>query len=324
MRAVVFTGAGGDEVVQVVERPDPEPGPGEVVIAARYAGVNPADLLQREGRYPAPPGSPPDVPGLEVAGTVIARGPGAERFALGDRVLGIVGGGGLADRVVAHESALAPVPGALDERGAAAVPEVHVTAHDALVTRGGMVAGAVVVVRGATGGVGSAAVQQARALGARVIGVVRDDAASGFVAELGGVPATATTLADEVARLSDGRGADVVLELVGGDAVAQDVRLLTLGGRVVVVGVGAGARAELPLLELMARRASVHGTVLRARDRADKAAAVAAFAGDVLPLLADGRVRPVIERVLPLARAAEAIALLATPGRRGKVLLDLG
>lgn len=323
MRAVVLTGAGGDEVVRVLERPDPVPGAGEVVVAQRYAGVNPADVLQRQGRYPPPPGAPSDVPGLEVAGTVVARGPDARRFVLGERVFGIVGGGGLADRVAVHESALTAVPDALDEPGAAAVPEVHVTAHDALVTRGGLLAGDLVVVRGATGGVGTAALQLVRELGANAIGVHRDPGAASFVASFGARPATEATVAAAVAETSDGRGADLVLELVGGPALAEDVALLAIGGRVVVVGVGAGARAELPLLELMARRGAIHGTVLRARDRDEKAAAVAAFARDVVPLFAERRVHPVIDRVVPLGRAAEAFALLEAGGRRGKVLLDL-
>jgi len=323
VRAVVFTGPGGDEVVRVVERPDPAPGPGEVVVLQRFAGVNPADVLQREGRYPAPPGAPPDVPGLEVSGVVVERGEGAERFAPGARVLGIVGGGGLADHVVVHESALAAVPDALDGLAAAALPEVGVTAHDALVTRGALVAGEVVVVRGATGGVGSLAVQLAAAIGATVVGVHRDPAAAGFVRDLGGRPSLPTDLAGAVVEASGGRGADLVLELVGGASFSEDVGLLAVGGRVVVVGVGAGSHVELSLLDLMTRRASVHGTVLRARDRREKAAAVAAFARDVLPLVAGGRVRPIVERVLPMARAAEALALLEAGGRRGKVLLDL-
>lgn len=322
MRTVVLTGVG--DRVDVVDRPDPVPGPGEVVVAPRFAGVNPADLLQRDGRYPAPPGWPADVPGLEVAGTVVAVGPDAGPWAVGDRVLGLVGGGGLAERVVAEAAAVARVPDAIDDLAAAAVPEAFVTAHDALVTLGGLGAGATLVVRGANGGVGTAAVQLGAALGARVLGVHRDPAAGELVAALGGRPVAPGDLADVVDAVTEGRGADVVLELVGGPAVDEDVDLVAPGGRVVVVGLSGGSRVDLSLADLLRHRATVVGTVLRGRAPHERAAAVAAFARDVLPLLADGRVAPVVEHVVPMSSVAEAFARLERPGRRGKVLLDLG
>jgi NADPH:quinone reductase len=324
MRAVTFTGVGGDEVVAVADRPDPLPGDGQVLIAPRFAGLNPADLLQRAGRYPAPPGWPADIPGLEVAGRVVAVGPGMATWRVGDRVLGLVGGGGLADRVVADGSALVRVPDELDDLAAAAVPEAFVTAHDALVTCGGLAAGQLVVVQGANGGVGTAAVQLAAAAGARVLAVHRDPEAHDLLASLGAVPVPAGTLAAAVERVGEGRGVDLVLELVGAPNLADDLSVLATAGRIVVVGVSAGARVELSLLDLMGRRASLVGTVMRSRSRQERADAVAAFARDVVPLLADGRVAPVIEHVAPLAGALEAFARLARPGRRGKVLLDLG
>lgn len=322
MRTVVLTEVG--DRVEVVDRPDPTPRPGEVVVAPRFAGVNPADLLQRDGRYPAPPGWPADVPGLEVAGTIVAVGPDADPWSVGDRVLGLVGGGGLAERVVVEAAAVARVPDGLDDLAAAAVPEAFVTAHDALVTLGGLGAGATLVVRGANGGVGTAAVQLGAALGARVLGVHRDPGAGELVAALGGHPVAPGALADAVAAATDGRGADLVLELVGGSAVAEDVDLVAPGGRVVVVGLSGGTRVDLSLADLLCRRATVIGTVLRGRSPSERAAAVAAFARDVLPLLADGRVAPVVEHVVPMAAVAEAFARLERPGRRGKVLLDLG
>jgi len=321
MRAVVFTGAGGNEVVRVEERPDPVPSGGEVVLAVRFAALNPADLAQRAGRYPAPPGSPPDVPGLETAGTVLACGPEAHRFAPGDRVFGIVGGGGLADRVVIHEQHAAPVPDRLDERAAAAVPEVFVTAHDAICTQAGLRPGELLVVNGGNGGVGTAAVQIGAVLGARVLATVRDPELRDRVAALGAVAIAPDELVER-AR-ADG-GADVVLELVGAQNLGPDLAALAVRGRIVVVGTGAGAEATLDLRQLMARRARVFGTVLRARPLEEKAVAVQAFAREVIPHLETGRIAPLVDRVFPAAEATAAFDRLQEPGKLGKVLLDFG
>lgn len=321
MRAVVFTGAGGNEVVRVVERPDPEPVPGEVIVAVRYAGVNPADVAQRAGLYPAPPGSPADVPGLEVAGTVVAAGPGASRWRPGDRVFGIVGGGGLASRVAVHESHLVAVPALLGDREAAAVPEVFTTAHDAVVSQGGLRAGDVLVVNGANGGVGTAAVQIGVALGARVVGSARSTSSHGALAALGAEPVVPEAMA---ARARDLGGAAVVLELVGARNLSASLDSLATGGRIVVVGTGAGHTAELSLLRLMMKRARLIGTVLRARSLEEKAAVVAAFERDVVPHLADSRMRPLVDRVYTAADVAAAFDRLAAPGKLGKILLDFG
>jgi len=319
MRAVVFTGAGGNEVVRVEERPDPVPSGGEVVLAVRFAALNPADLAQRAGRYPAPPGSPPDVPGLETAGTVLACGPEAHRFAPGDRVFGIVGGGGLADRVVIHEQHAAPVPDRLDERAAAAVPEVFVTAHDAICTQAGLRPGELLVVNGGNGGVGTAAVQIGAVLGARVLATVRDPELRDRVAALGAVAVAPDELVER-AR-ADG-GADVVLELVGAQNLGPDLAALAVRGRIVVVGTGAGAEATLDLRQLMARRARVFGTVLRARPLEEKAVAVQAFAREVVPHLETGRIAPLVDRVFLADEATAAFDRLQEPGKLGKVLLD--
>ncbi len=321
MRAVVFTGAGGNEVIRLEERPDPVPQGGEVLVAVRYAALNPADVAQRAGRYPAPPGSPADVPGIEVAGTVAASGPTALRFQPGTRVFGLVGGGGLADRVAAHERHLAPVPDRLDDLAAAAVPEAFVTAHDAVLTQAALRPGELLVVNGANGGVGTAAVQIASASGARVLGTVRDAGLRERVAALGAEVVAPAELV-EAARARG--GADVVLELVGAPNLGPDLEALATTGRIVVVGTGAGADAALSLRLLMARRARVLGTVLRARSLEEKAAAMRAFEREVLPHLASGRVGPLVDHVFPAGQAAEAFARLETPGKLGKVLLDFG
>jgi len=323
MRAVVFAGAGGNEVIRVEERPDPAPGPGEVLVRASFAGINPADALQRAGRYPPPPGAPADVPGLEVSGTVESCGEGVTRWRPGDRVFGLVGGGGLADRVTVHETNLAAVPPSLGDREAAAVPEVFITAHDAIVTQCGLAAGETLLVHGAAGGVGSAACQIGVDAGARVLAVVRSDAAAEAVASLGAEPLRDERFAEEVAEKTAGKGADVILELVGAPHFPGNLDALARKGRLVVVGVGAGADARVPLLALMQKRASIRGTVLRPRPVEEKASAVAAFERDVVPALAAGRIRPVIDSVYPLTDAAKAFERLEGPGKFGKVLLDL-
>lgn len=322
MTAVVFDGAGGNEVVRVEERPAPAPGPGEVLVVARYAGLNPADVQQRRGQYPAPPGSPADIPGLEVSGVVAQCGERVTRWRPGDRVFGLVVGGGLASHVVVHELHVTAVPDALDERSAAAVPEAFMTAHDAMVAQAGLRPGEVVLVHGAGGGVGSAAVQIAAAMGARPLAVVRSDAAR---ESLEGLGMTVVDDADYVGAAHDatgGRGADVVLELVGAPHFPANLDALAVRGRIVVVGVGAGSAIELSLLALMQKRATLRGTVLRARPLDEKAAVVGAFAREVVPALAAGRLAPLVDAVFPVHEVTAAFDHLERPGKAGKVLLE--
>lgn len=321
MRAVVFTGSGGNEVVEIAERSDPDPGPHEVVVASRFAGLNPADLHQRQGQYPAPPGAPADVPGLEVAGDVVAVGERVSRWRVGDRVMGLVGGGGLADRVAVHESCVLAVPDALDDAEAAAVPETFVTAHDALRTQAGLTTGETVLIHGANGAVGTSATQLGVMLGARVLGSSRTEDGRALVRELGGEPVDDATFSSEVGALVD--GVDVIIELVGAPHFPANLDVLATGGRIVVVGVGAGSRIELALRELMTRRARLIGTNLRRRSTDEKADAVAAFGRDAFGSLADGSIRPVIDAIVPLSSVHDAFDRLAGGGRRGKLLLDL-
>jgi putative PIG3 family NAD(P)H quinone oxidoreductase len=311
MIAVTFLGAGGPEVMSVGERPDPVPLPSEVLVRATHAGLNPADVVQRAGNYPAPPGSPADIPGLEVAGTIVACGEAVTTWRAGDRVFGLVGGGGLGDMVAVHERHVARIPDDLTDREAAAVPEAFITAHDALFTRAGLALGETLLVNGASGGVGTAAVQLGVAAGVRVLANARSH------------PEALTDLGAEPCQLSEARGVDVVLELVGAANLPGSLEALAVRGRIIVVGTGAGADAELSLRALMGRRASLMGTVLRARPVEEKAAAVQAFARSVVPHLAAGRVRPVVDRVFPIAEAAAAFDHLAAPGKLGKVLLEL-
>lgn len=283
----------------------------------RAAGLNSADRLQVAGFYPAPPGSPPDIPGLELAGEVAALGPGATRFAVGDRVMAVVGGGGQAELAVVHERHLLPVPDGLAWDAAGGFPEAFTTAHDALFTQCGLAMGERVCVHGAAGGVGVAGVQLAVAAGCEVVATVRNDALRAAVADLG-----ATAVAPEgFAELGP---FDVVLELIGGPNLADDVRSLATGGRIAVIGVGGGPKAELSLLDLMGRRGTIHGSTLRARSLEDKAAAARAVERHVLPLVAAGTLRVPVEATFALAEAAAAYEAFGAGGKLGKLVLTTG
>jgi NADPH2:quinone reductase len=311
MRAAVI--ADGD--VSVQERPDPEPGAGEVLVRVRAAGLNGADMHQLKGGYPAPPGSPPDIPGLELAGEVAALGPGAERFAEGDRVMAIVGGGGQAELCVVHERQLMAVPEGLDWPQAGGVPEVFTTAHDAVFTQADLRAGERLLVHGGAGGVGTAAVQLGRAAGADVTATVRNEQLRDAVRELG---------AHEVLAPDDyaDRGPyDVVLELIGAPNVPDSLNALNTGGRIVVIGVGGGFKAELNLLALMGKRARIMASTLRPRPLEGKALTARAMERSVLPLLARGDVRVPVAETFPLAQVHDAYERFAAGGKLGKIVL---
>jgi NADPH:quinone reductase-like Zn-dependent oxidoreductase len=314
MRAIVLYG----EELRLEERPDPVPGSQEVIVAAPFAALNPADLAQRAGRYPAPPGAPKDVPGLEVCGRVVACGDAVLSWKVGDRVFGIVGGGGLADRVAVHERHVVAVPDRLEDEEAAAVPEAFLTAHDAIVTQAGLESGEILLVNGASGGVGTSAVQIGLLVGARVFASVRSKDASRRLAELGAVVVSPD---DAHERVRAAGGADVVLELVGSPNLEADLEALATKGRLVIVGTGAGAEAPLSLRTLMGRRAKIFGTVLRARPLEEKAAAVQAFGRQLVPALEDGRLVGLVDRVFAAEEAEDAFAYMAEPGKFGKVLL---
>jgi NADPH2:quinone reductase len=303
-----------DGAIALAEHPDPEAGGGEVLVRVRAAGLNGADMHQLAGRYPAPPGSPPDIPGLELAGEVAALGSGARRFAIGDRVMAIVGGGGQAELAVVHERQLMPVPDAVSWEAAGGFPEVFTTAHDALFTQCALAAGERLLVHGGAGGVGTAAVQIAAAAGVRVHATVRDPGARAAVAELG-----ATVIAPE--GFGDHGPFDVILELVGAPNLAADVDALASGGRIAVVGIGGGARGELDLRPLMSKRALIRGTMLRMRPLEEKALAARAVERQVLPLLAEATVVVPIAATFPLDQVAAAYERFAAGAKLGKIIL---
>ncbi|HEY2636961.1 MAG TPA: zinc-binding dehydrogenase, partial [Solirubrobacteraceae bacterium] len=273
-----------DGNVVVEEHPDPEPGHGEVLVAIKAAGLNGADMLQRKGAYPAPPGAPQDIPGLELAGEVVALGPGVERWGEGDRVMAIVGGGGQAELAALHTRLLMPVPEPLSWVEAGGLPEVFTTAHDALFTQAQLRAGERLLVSGAAGGVGTAGVQLGVMAGARVTATVRSEAKRDAVAELG-----ATVIAPD--EFPDRGPYDVVLELVGGPNMDANLGALEIGGRIAVIGVGGGVKADIVLHKLMAKRGRIHGSTLRARPLEEKAICARLVERHVLPGFEAGRLR---------------------------------
>jgi NADPH:quinone reductase-like Zn-dependent oxidoreductase len=314
MRAVTIAG----EELRWSPHPDPVPGDTELVVAVRAAGVNAADLMQRRGLYPAPPGVPPDIPGLEVAGDVVAVGRHVARFAVGARVMGVVGGGAQAELAVIDESGALGVPDGLAWEEAGGFPEAFSTAYDALFTQCGLAMGDRVLVTAAAGGVGTAGVQLAAATGAAVVASVRSPERRDAVVALG-----ATVAADPEEALRHGPF-DVVLELVGGSSLPGVLGALATGGRVAVIGVGGGARAEVDLLGLMHRRARVSASTLRSRSRQDKATVASAVDAHVLPLLVAGRLRVPVSATFPMERAAEAYERFAQGGKLGKIVLVSG
>jgi putative PIG3 family NAD(P)H quinone oxidoreductase len=315
MRAATIVDGGR---LEVRSHPDPEPGAGEVLVRVRAAGLNNADLIQVRGAYPAPPGSPQDIPGLELAGEVVAVGRDALRFRVGDRVMAVVGGGAQAELCTVHERCAMPVPDDVSWEAAGGFPEAYTTAHDALFTQSGLAMGERVLVHGAAGGVGVAGVQLALGAGASVVATVRDPSRRDDVAALGPSDRVHVCAPDDFAH----RGPfDVVLELVGAPNMAANLDALTTGGRVVVIGVGGGAVADVNLLALMGHRARISGSTLRARPLEGKADAARAVERSVLPLLTDGRVRVPVQQTFALDDVVAAYDAFAAGGKFGKLVV---
>jgi NADPH:quinone reductase-like Zn-dependent oxidoreductase len=312
MRAVTIR----DGSISVEDHPDPRPQAEEILVRVHAAGLNAADLMQLRGQYPAPPGEPADIPGLELAGEVVACGERVLRFEPGDRVMAVVGGGGQAELAVVHERLAVPVPEDLDWEAAGGAPEAFTTAHDALFTQAGLTVGERLLVHGAAGGVGLAAVQLGTMAGARVTATVRDEGCRERVAALG---VHAIAPGDFVA---DGPY-DVILELVGAPNWPGNLEALAMQGRIAVIGVGAGPKVELNLVALMGRRGRIHGSTLRARSLEDKAIAARRVERSVLPGFASGDLCVFVAETYPLERAAEAYERFAAGRKFGKIVLTM-
>ena len=305
-----------DREITVQEHPDPEPQGSELLVRVRAAGLNGADMIQLNGGYSAPPGAPPDIPGLELAGEVVAVGAQTMRFEVGDRVMAVVAGGGQGELALVHERAAMPVPEELDWTAAGGVPEAFTTAHDALFTQARLTVGERLLVHGAAGGVGMAAVQLATMAGARVTATVRDTIAREQITALG-------VLAIEPEGFEEHGPFDVILELVGAPNLPGDLSALAECGRICVIGVGAGAKVELNLLALMGKRARIHGSVLRTRSLEDKAAAARRVERAVLPGFASGDISVPVTATFPLEAVADAYERFQAGAKLGKIVLEL-
>ncbi len=324
MRAVVLRDHGGPEVLGIEEVPDPEVGPDDVLVAVRATALNRADLLQRMGLYPGPP-TELEIPGLEYAGTVEAVGSGVRGVAVGDAVMGIVAGGAYAEKLATNERTVLPVPDSVGLDDAVAIPEVFLTAYDALVVQGGLTSGRWALVHAGASGVGTAAIQIAKAIGARII-VTCSTGKVEACTELGAdvvVDYTSADFADAVKEATDD-GVDVVLDVIGGEYTVRNIKALRVGGRIIQVGVMGEGTVELPLGMLLPKRAAIIGTVLRARPLEEKAALTQRFAREMLPRFDDGSMKPVIDSRYAFDDIADAHAYMGTNANVGKIIIDVG
>lgn len=323
MNAVVVQEAGGPDVLTWTEVPDPEPASGEVLVEIAASAVNRADLLQRQGHYPPPPGAPA-WPGLECSGTVASVGAGVEGWAVGDEICALLSSGGYAEKAAAASGQVLPVPRGVDLVTAAALPEAMCTVWSNVFMTAGLQPGETLLVHGGAGGIGTAAIQLGRAVGATVAVTAGSAEKLERCRDLGASVLVNYRTGDFVAEVrdaSDDRGADVVLDLIGAKYLSRNIDVLAQGGRLVVIGLQGGRRAELDLSTLMAKRAAVIATTLRARTAAEKTTIVAAVREHVWPLIEAGHVRPVVDRVLPMSEAAEAHRVVEAGEHVGKVLL---
>ena len=325
MQAAVYTKPGGPEVIELQERATPTPQADYALIRVRASGLNRADLLQRGGAYPAPAGVPADIPGLEFAGEVEAVGPDVRLVKPGDRVMGLVGGGGHATHLLAHERTLVPIPERFDFVEAAAIPEVFITAHDALFNQGRLVPCERVLIHAVGSGVGTAGLQLAHAIGCTVVGTARSADKLERARELGldvSIDTGKEDFAEAVAREVPG-GVNLVIDFIGGPALAGNLRVLAPRGRLVEVGLMGGAKTNVDLGLILGKRLTVVGTVLRARPLEEKIEVTRRFAEQVLPLLARGAVRPIVDRTFPLAQLAEAHKAMEANVNFGKIVIEM-
>jgi len=326
MRAVIASRPGGPDVLEVVERPSPSPGPEDLLVEVAATAVNRADLLQRRGRYPAPAGAT-DVLGLEAAGTVVAMGEAAAahgRWRIGDRVMTVLAGGGYAEQAVVPAAVAMPVPACLGLTEAGAVAEVFLTAYDNLLLRGRLAAGETLLVHGGTSGIGTAAIQLARRAGCRVLVTASTPDKLAAARALGadeGIDYTAEDFTARARQLTGDRGVDVLLDVVGGPYLQPNLRALAVEGRLVVIGLQGGSSGELDMGLLLTRRLSISGSTLRARSTQDKRRLVERFQAEVLPGFDDGSLRPVVDRVFDLHDAAAAHRLMEAGTHVGKIVL---
>lgn len=326
MTAIIITETGGPEVLQPAKRPVPEPGAGEVLVRVEAAGVNRPDVLQRIGRHPVPPGIPKDIPGLDIAGTIVALGDGVTGWAVGDAVCALTGGAGYAEYCVAAADACLPIPAGIDAVGAASLPETYFTVWSNVFDRGGLSAGERFLVHGGTSGIGVAAIQMATALGATAYATAGGPEKCRVCVDLGAVRAVDYKTEDFVEVLqeeTDGYGVDVVLDMVGGAYMQKNIKLLHEDGRLVYIAYIGGAKAEVSIPDIQSKRLWITGSQLRLRPGAFKAEIAGNLRRKVWPLLESGRIKPVIDSTFPLTEAAQAHELMQSNRHIGKIVLTV-
>ena len=324
MKAIIITRPGGPEVLEMQERPNPEPGVGQIRVRVRTSALNRADLLQREGNYPVPPGVPADISGMEYAGEVDALGPAATLWKVGDRVMGIIGGAGHAELLCVHEREAMPVPRSMSWDEAGAIPEAFLTAHDALFNRLDLATGETLLIHAVGSGVGTAALQIARVVGARVVGTARSAGKLEQAKNLGldvAIDASRGEWAAQVETTVGKESVHAVLDLVGGNYLDGNMRVLALRGRIVVVGLTGGATAQFNMGTLLRKRLTMVGTMLRARPLEEKISLARDFAEHGVPLFETGKLRPVVDRVLSFSEVRAAHELMASNKTFGKIVL---
>jgi NADPH2:quinone reductase len=324
MRAIVIRNPGGPEVLEELDRPLPEPGLGQIRVRIRASALNRADILQRMGGYPAPVGAPSDVPGLEYAGEVDAVGDAVNLWGVGSRVMGLVGGGGHAEHVCVHEREAMEMPAGLSWEEAAAIPEAFLTAYDALFRQLDLRSGERLLIHAVGSGVGTAAVQLARAAGATVLGTSRSASKLARAADLGldtGIDSSQDSWAARLDAATEGKGVNAILDLLGGSYLPDSLRALAPRGRLILVGLTAGRRAELDLGTILNKRLRIVGTVLRSRPLEEKISLAREFSERVLPMFEPGHLRPVIDRVFSFSEIREAHRLMESDSNFGKIVL---
>lgn len=326
MKAVVISKPGGPEVLSYEDVDDPIPQDEDVLVRVKATAVNRADCIQRMGRYPAPPGVPANIPGLEFSGVIESVGRSARGVDIGEKVYGLVGGGSYAELITVHHRAISRIPEGLSFTQAAAIPEAYITAYDAIVEQGGLGSGDWLLIHAATSGVGTAAIQIAHGLGARSIGTTRSDDKVAGLQELGLqhiIVAPTIKFAERVKQITGGSGADVVLELVGGDYVSEDLECIAGKGRIILVGLLAGAKTELNLATLLRSRALIRGTTMRARPLEEKIEAARLLSHRMGPLFESGTLKPIIDKTFPLSQASSAHEYMESNESFGKLVLTI-
>ena len=325
MNAIVITQPGPPGVLQIAERPTPAFGPGEVLVKVAAAGVNRPDIFQRKGNYPPPPGAPPDIPGLEITGTITETGKDVKRWKVGDKICALVTGGGYGEYCNVPEGQCLPIPGGLDFIEAASLPETYFTVWSNVFDRGRLQPGESLLIHGGSSGIGVAAIQMAKALGSKVYISAGSDEKSAFCKSLGadeGINYNTQDFVSEIERITNKKGVDVILDMIGGSYTSRNLKCLADDGRLVMINAMEGKDAQVDLSLVMRKRIWITGSMLRPQSVAFKAAIAASLEKNIWPLIASGQIKPVVNAIFPAHQAADAHALMESGHHTGKIVLS--